>query len=250
MLTRILRLLLMACLMTGALRAASDPFVGTWKVNPEKSTLTDEMTIEAAGANTFKMTFDPDSIDTIVANGSDQPALSGTTFSITVKGPNRWTVVRKKDGRTLLSADWTLSADGNTLSDAFTQYLPSGMTLFSTPLPDGSTLFLPYVYERTAGTAGFLGTWDSESAKVKRGIELEIQPSEGDSLSFKRSDEENTAIAGRRVDERHLEINYKSNGKITGTRQVELSTDLGTLTITERLAGQHRPKSVLVFDRQ
>ncbi len=272
MLNRVSQLLLMACLITGTLWAAGDPFVGTWKVNPGKSTLTDEMTVEAAGANRYKLTFEPGLVDTIVADGSDQPALSGTTFSITVKKPNNWTVVRKKDGRILLSADWTLSADGRTLNDAFTQYLPSGTTLFSQPLPDGSTLFLPYVYERTAGDSGFLGTWDSESAKVKAGMELQIQAYEGAGLSFKRSDEEmvkkitfdgndhpdldpkggdkGTTYSGRRMDERSLEITYKSKGKLTGTLQVELSTDLKTLTMTERLVGQRRPKSILVFDRE
>jgi hypothetical protein len=250
MLNRVLRFLLVACVIPGALRAASDPFVGKWKVNPAKSTLIDEMTVELAGDNRYKLTFEPGLVDTIVADGSDQPALGGTTFSITVKGPGHWMVVRKKDGTKLLSAEWTLSADGKRLIDAFTQYLPSGTTLFSTPLPDDSTLFLPYVYERTAGTSGFVGTWDSDSAKVKKGIELDIQPDQGDGLSFKRSDEDTTAYLGRRVDERRLEIAYKVNGKITSTREVELSTDLRTLTITERPAGQHRPKSVLVFERE
>jgi hypothetical protein len=175
-------------------------------------------------------------------------------------------------GRTLLRAHWTLSKDGKTLNDAFTQYLPDGTTLFSQPLPNGSTLFLPYVYERTAGNSGFPGTWDSESAKVKTGIELQVQPYEGDGLSFKRSDEQvvkrikldgndypdldpnggdkGTAYSGRRVNEYSLEITYKSKGKITATRRIELSTDLKTLTMTEPLAGQSRPKSILVFDRE
>lgn len=34
----------------------------------------------------------------------------------------------------------TLSQDGKTLNDAFTQYLPDGMTLFSQPLPNGSSV--------------------------------------------------------------------------------------------------------------
>ena len=265
-------LLLVACVSTSSVWAANDPFVGKWKVNPSKSTLIDEMKIEAVGANKYIFTFGPGQVDTIVADGSDQPALSGTTLSITVKGPNSWEVVRKMKGRTLLRAHWTLSEDGKTLNDAFTQYLPDGTTLFSQPLPDGSTLFLPYVYERTAGNSGFLGTWDSESAKVKTGIELQVQPYEGDGLSFKRSDEEmvkrikldgndypdldpkgrdkGTAYSGRRVNERSLEITYKSKGKITGTWQIELSTDLKTLTMTDRQVGQSRPKSILVFDRE
>jgi hypothetical protein len=230
------------------------------------------MKVEAVGANKYTFTFGPGQVDTIVADGSDQPALQGTTLSVTVQGPNKWKVVRKMKGRTLLTAYWTLSEDGKTLNDAYTQYLPDGTTLFSQPLPDGSTLFLPYVYERTAGNSGFPGTWDSESAKVTAGIELQIQPYEGDGLSFKRSDEQmakrikfdgndypdldpnggdkGTAYSGRRVNERSLEITEKFKGTITGTRQIELSRDLKTLTVTVRLVGQSRPQSILAYDRE
>jgi hypothetical protein len=271
MLSRIFQLLLFVCLASLSW-AANDPFVGKWKVDPSKSKLNDEMKVEVAGANRYAITFGPGQVDTVVANGSDQPALSGTTLSITVKGPNSWEVVRKMKGRMLLKADWTLSEDGKTLNDAFTQYLPDGMTLFSQPLPNGSTLVLPYAYERAAGNSGFLGTWDSESAKVRTGIELTVLPYEGDGLSFKRSDEEmlkkikldgidypdpdpsrvnkGAAYSGRRVNARSLEITYKSEGKITGTAQIELSPDLKTLTVKESLVGQSRPKSILVFVRE
>lgn len=271
MLNRIFQLLLVTCLAMGTSSAANDPFVGKWKVNLSKSKLNDEMKVEAAGANRYAITFGPGQVDTVVADGSDQPALRGTTLSITVKGPNTWEIIRKMKGRPLLTAYWTLSEAGKTLNDAFTQYLPDGTTLFLQPLPNGSTLFLPYVYERTAGNSGFLGTWDSESAKVTKGIELQIQPYEGDGLSFKRSDEEmvkrikvdgndypdldpnggdkGTAYSGRRVNERSLEITEKFKGKITGTRQIELSRDLKTLTVTVSLVGQSRPQSIFVYDR-
>jgi hypothetical protein len=271
MLSRIFQLPLFAALVTGTLLPPNDPFVGKWKVNPSKSKLYDELKVEAAGANRYVLTFGPGQVDTIAADGSDQPALSGTTLSITVKGPNRWEVIRKLKGRTLLKAYWTLSEDGKTLDDAFTQYLPDGITLFSQPLPNGSTLFMPYVYDRTAGNSGFLGTWDSESAKVTARLELQIEPYEGDGLSFSSSDPTlakkmkfdgndypdldpngatGSASSGRRVNERSLEITDKLKGKITGTRQIELSTDLKTLTMTVRLVGQNRPKSILVFDRE
>src|SRR5260370_2470447 len=110
------------CLAIGTLWAANDPFVGKWKVNPSKSKLYDEMEVEAVGANKCTFTFGPGQVDTIVADGSDQPALQGTTLSVTVEGPNKWKVVRKMKGRTLLTAQWTLSEDGKTLNDAFTQY--------------------------------------------------------------------------------------------------------------------------------
>jgi hypothetical protein len=273
MLSRTLRLLLVACLVTSSAWAVSDPFVGKWKVNPSKSKLNDEMKVEVAGPNKYTFTFAPDAVDTVAADGSDQPAMSGTTLSVTVKGPNNWVVVRKMKGRTLLTGYWTLSEDGKTLNDALTQYLPDGTTLFSQSLPDGSTLFLPYVYERTAGNSGFPGTWDSESAKVTAGIELQIQPYESGGLSFNGPDVEMTkmtkkikfdgndypdldpnadsgsASSGRRVNERSLEITDKIKGKITDTRQIELSADLKTLTMTV-LVGQNRPKMILVFDRE
>jgi hypothetical protein len=271
-LNRTLQLLLAGCLMTGTLRAADNPFVGKWRVDPSKSVLNDEMKVELAGANRYTLTFGPGQTDTVVIDGGDQPALSGTTLSITSKGPDSWEVTRKMKGRTLLTALWTLSKDGKSLGDAFTQYLPDGMTLLSQPLPNGSTLFLPYVYERTAGHSGFAGTWDSESAKIRAGIELQIEPYEDDGLSFNRSDEEvakkikldgndhpnldprgrnmGSAYSGRRVNERSLEITEKFQGKVTGTRQIGLSADLKTLTVTVRLAGQDRPQSLLVYNRE
>ena len=261
MLSRTFRLLLVACLVTSAVWAASDPFVGKWKVNPSKSKLNDEMKVEVAGANRYAITFAPGLVDTVVADGSDQPGLGGTTLSVTVKGPNSWVVVRKMKGLTLLTGIWTLSEDGKTLNDAYTEYAPDGST----------SLFLPYVYDRTAGSSGFTGTWDSDSEKVKAGIELQIEPYEGDGLSFNGPHADMTknmkfdgndypdldpdadkgsASSGRRVNERSLEITDKFKGKITGTRQIELSADLKTLTMTVHLEGQNRPKSILVFDRE
>jgi hypothetical protein len=269
---RNLQWLIVGCLMTGTLWAADNPFVGKWKVDPPKSKLYDEMKVEFAGSNRYAITFGPGQVDTVVADGSDQPALSGTTLSITVKGTNSWEVIRKLNGRTLLTADWTLSEDGKALNDAFTQYLPDGTTLFSQPLPNNSTLFLPYVYQRTGGNSGFLGTWDSESAKVNARVELQIQPYESDGLSLKRSDEDmattikldgkdysdsalnggdkGTVVSSRRVNELSLEVTEKSKGNITVTRQIELSRDLKTLTVTVGAVGQSKPQSILVYRRE
>jgi hypothetical protein len=52
------------------------------------------------------------------------------------------------------------------------------------------------------------------------------------------------------MNEHSLAITDNVKGKTTGTRQIELSTDLKTLTMTVRLVGQRRPKSILVFDRE
>src|SRR6201998_1064096 len=98
-------------MVTSSVWAANDPFVGKWKANPSKSKLNDEMKVEAAGANKYTFTFGPGQVDTVLADGTDQPGMSGTTLSVTVKGPNNWEVVRKIKDRMLLKAEWTLSED-------------------------------------------------------------------------------------------------------------------------------------------
>jgi hypothetical protein len=260
MLNRTLQSLLVASLIAGAAWAANDPFVGKWKVNPAKTKLTDEMKVEATGTNKYTITFAPGAVDTIVADGSDQPALSGTTLSITVKGPNNWTVVRKKDGRMLLTADWTLSADGKTLTDEFTGIQP-----------DGSKMSVHYVYLRTAGSSGFAGTWDSESAQVESVMELQIQLYEGNGLSIYGPEGQTTrnikfdgndypdlgknlppgvTSSGRRINERSLEITRKFKNKIIDIQQFEISQDLKTLTLSVRLPGESKPGNIFVFDRE
>jgi hypothetical protein len=260
MLKRVSQLLLVAGLIAGTLWAANDPFVGKWKVNPGKSKMTDQMKLEAAGANKYVITFQPGAVDTIVVDGTDQPALSGTTLSITAKGPNNWTVVRKKGGRMLLSADWTLSADGKTLTDEFTGYES-----------DGSKSTVVFVYQRTAGSSSFAGTWDSDNAKPDPAMALRIQSYEADGLSiygpegqitrslkFDGNDYPDTGpdlppgvtSSGRRVNERSLEITRKYKGRLIDTSQFELSADLKTLTLSIILAGENKPRNIYVFDRE
>lgn len=248
MLTRSLPSLTVVCLTIGTLWAANDPFVGKWKVNPAKSKITDEMKVEAVGENKYAFSFAPGAVDTIVADGTDQPTPDGTTLSVTVEGPNNWKVVRKKkDGRKIISAIWTLSADGKTLVDDFTQYPP-----------DGSPITVHLTYRRGAGSSGFPGTWDSVSSGLDSsiaGIELAIQPYEGDGLSLVSpivGGTQNIKFDGkdsRRVNQRSLELTNKSQGKIRVT-EFELSEDLKTLTISVRLVGEKELGTTLVFDRE
>lgn len=173
MVKRTFQSLLLACLVTGALRAGNDPFVGKWKLNPSKSTLTDEMKVKAVGPNKYAFDFGGGNPMTVVADGTQQPTNFGTTMSVAFEGPNTWKFVGKKDGRIGSSATWRLSEDGKTLSDAYTVYQPNG-----------STLRLDYVYKRTTSGSGFVGTWESTSEKVNSVFEYQIQPYEDDGLSF------------------------------------------------------------------
>lgn len=67
-----------------------------------------------------------DNVETVTADGTDQPALFGTTLSVTVEAPDSWKVVRKTNGRTEIIGLWKLSDDGNALTDSFTGYHANG----------------------------------------------------------------------------------------------------------------------------
>jgi hypothetical protein len=256
---RPLRPFLLALLFTGSLWAATDPFAGTWKLNPAKSKLTDQMKVDADGPNTYTFHLSATNPETIVADGTDRPGIFGTTLAVTVLGPNQWRVVRKRDGRTLISAIWDLSSDGNTLTDHFTGYRA-----------DGSTSNLLYVYARTDGTSGFAGTWESTTEQVNSVYEIQVQPFDDNGLSFMTPAQKMTksikfdgkdyaaqgpnlpagyATSGRRLSDRALELTDKIDGKLLDTQQVEVTQGGETLTITTQIPGQTKP-NIQVFDRQ
>ena len=248
--------LAIVCLATGTLWAVDDPFLGKWKVNPAKSVLMDEMKVTSLGGNKYSFDFGGGPPETIVADGTDQPGNSGTTMSTTIVSPNEWRGVRKKDGKVQIRAIWTLSKDGNTLHDDFTYFAD-----------DGKASHLVYVYERRGtGGSGFAGDWVSRSGKVDSEIGLEIQTYGSDGLSFSspglglalkvKLDGNDAASAGpdappastfsgRRVNQHSVELTNKAQ-----TIQYEVSTDLKTLTMSVRPAGESELKNILVFERE
>lgn len=257
MVKRTFQLVLLACLVTATVSAATDSFVGDWKLNPSKSKLIDKMKVESLGGKKYAFDFGGGP-ERVVVDGTDQPAVYGTKLCVAVVGPDSWKVVRKKDGRMMLTATWKLSQDENTLSDNYTEFGPNGVP---------STV--NYMYKRTAAGQGFAGTWESPMP-IDSAFVLRIRPFEENGLSFVNSSEETTrnvrldgkdypnvgrhvaegsTISARRVDAHTLEITEKSKGKITQTEQIELSSDLKTLTRTVRPVGQHEP-NIFLFERQ
>lgn len=260
LLKRSCRSLLVASLISCSLWAADNPFVGTWKLNGAKSRLPDEMKVKKVDTNKYAFAFEGGNYaETIVADGTDQPGVFGTTFSVTVEGPNSWKVVRKTNGKILITANWKLSEDDKTLDDDFTILQPNG-----------SEFNVYYVYKRTAGGPGFDGTWESTSERVNSVFEVQIQPYESDGLIF-TSPSEGTVkklnfdgkdyayerpnvkakftSSMRRVDANTVEVTDKVNGQLAETQEIKLSPDHKTLTMTTQQGGQSKPE-IRVFDRE
>lgn len=255
---RALPLLIVASLVAGAAWAAESPFIGEWKLDPSKSRLPDEMKVESAGGTKYAFDFGGGA-ETIRVDGSDQPGYGGTLLSVKAEAPDTWTVERKKDGQFQLKATWKLSKDGSTLTDYF-----RGFGL------DGSILSMDYVYRRTGGGAGFVGDWQSIKETMNSPFSMQVKAFEGDGLSFITPSQQTTknakfdgedhpkegrnadpdaSSAGRRVDERTLVITDKAAGKVSVTREIRLSANLNTLTMTLRVAGRDKP-NVMVFERK
>jgi hypothetical protein len=113
--------------------------------------------------------------ETIVVDGTDQPTVlyGGGTLSVAIEG-DTWKVVRKSNGRTIISAIWSVSRDGSTLTDHYTGFNAAG-----------SAYNLIYTYQRKSAGSGFAGTWVSTSAEaVGFVLGLQVRPFEEDGLSI------------------------------------------------------------------
>ncbi|HLZ10518.1 MAG TPA: hypothetical protein VKT80_18170, partial [Chloroflexota bacterium] len=232
MFKRILVILPAVFLATSMALAAENLFIGEWKLDPSKTRLPDEMKVQSEGGNKYAFDFGG-TAEKIVVDGSDQPGVGGTLLSVKAEAPDTWIVERKKDGRLLLRATWKLSKDGHTLTDYFRQFAP-----------DGSTVSIDYVYQRTGGGSGFAADWQSIKETMNSPYLIQVKEFEGDGLSFMNPSaqrtknlkfdgkdypnlgptSDGTATASiRRVDERNLVITDKASGTVVATEELGLS---------------------------
>jgi hypothetical protein len=192
----------------------------------------------------------------IRVDGSEQPGLGGTLLSVKPVAPDHWIVRRTQDAKLQIEATWTLSKDGATLTDHF-----RGLQ------PDGSPLSIDYVYRRKAPGSGFAADWLSVRDTINSPLTMKVKALDGDGLAFitpslrttrdvrpdgkdylREGAPAGTSSSARQIDERTLMITDKAGGTVVDTREIALSADRKTLTITLRISGRERP-NVLVFER-
>lgn len=244
-------------LATGMAWAADSPFIGKWKLDSSRSRMPDEMKVQSLGGNKYAFDFGGGT-ETIVADGTDQPAYGGTLLSVKSGAPDTWIVERKKDGHLLLRATWKLAKDGRTLTDYYREFEQ-----------DGSTVSMDYVYQNANDGSGFAADWQSIKETVNSPFLIEVKDFGGDGLSFINPMEHRTknvkfdgkdypnegpggdhgaTSSIRLVDERNLVMTDKSDGKVRGTEEIGLSADGKTLTMTVHMAGRDKT-NVMVFER-
>lgn len=250
--------LALACLFASTLSASEDPFCGKWKLNMEKSQFAgDQVKIQDLGVNKYKWTVGNVS-DTITYDGTDQPVHFGRTISMAAEGTNSWKMVIKKEGRVLSSMTHTISDDGKTQTIKGTE-----------TKPDGTTSDFNAVWKKVAGGSGWGGTWEETDVKFSSADEWDIEPYDGDGLTFNTPAYQDTLSmkfdgrdyeekgpnvahgsmsSGKRVNAQTLEVTDKVKGEVMDHTEYKVSPDGKTLTLTIHETGQ--PKALtIVYDK-
>ncbi len=129
--------------------AADNPFAGTWKLDPAKSSYAG-FTIAYSKLDNGSYHFSPDGgpgFD-IGFEGKEYNLGGGYTISQTMVGDNGWDSVWKLNGKVTSNDHGQISADGKTLT-----------IVMKSVRPDGSTVIDENIYTRLSGTSGPAGEW-------------------------------------------------------------------------------------------
>jgi len=239
--------LLIAGILTSAnLFAASDPFVGTWIYNAQKSpkpTIT--YGIKDLGADRYALTGSTGETTEIKADGVSIKSPSGATVSFKKVDDHNWEMVRYDPDKTVRT--YTVSADDKTLTlhDVYT-------------IATGAQGETTTTYARRSPGHSIFGEWQSVSMVEKsasEGIKMIIEPFETDGLRFSvpaykhlaemkfdgkvyadsgPGDTDSSSTSGKRINPSLLQLEGQRNGKPDDTEEFKVSEDGKTLTIVSR----------------
>ena len=240
------RLLLAFILTSTALAATSDPFVGTWIYNPQKSpkpTIT--YGIKDLGGDKYALTGSTGQTTEIKADGVSIKSPSGATVSFKKLDDHTWQMDRT--GGATMVRTFTVSADDKALilHDIFTA-------------PDGGKEETTTTYSRTSPGKSIFGEWKSISMEEKtsgKPAEFVVQPYGKDGLTFiSESDRHRTDMnfdgkqyfetgpdgktgdssSGKRVSANVIQMESQSKGTPEDNEEFKVSDDGKTLTLTSK----------------
>jgi hypothetical protein len=252
-----LRSLVVVTVLAGIAQAAADPaFVGRWKFNAAKSTLTgDTATIENApdgmmqfNSQGFQYKFKLD--------GKEYPMPDGGTTAWTETSADVWDVTNRMKGKVVSS--YHLVRKGDMLDI-------TGKVL----KPDGSSAQFSSVYKRISGGPGMTGRWRSTEVKPPANV-LEIAAAGPDGVTIKddtgpmftsQFDGKDSPALGRmagskytgafkKVDVSSFELTVKLDGKPMYVEVYTVAPDGKTLTLAGSPVNAKDEPYKLVFDRQ
>jgi len=153
---------------------AENPFVGTWKLNQQKSHLTGStLKFSSAGNGMLRETVAEGSY-TFKTDGKSYPALFGDTENWEALSGHSWKVAIHGQGGYTYTETLNISDDGKSLTS----------TVEGTN-PDGSAIHDTTVFTRIAGGKGLVGTWKSTAVKRSSDRTLEFAANGNDGITWK-----------------------------------------------------------------
>jgi len=241
------------------LLADENPFVGTGKLNPEKSKFTGStITFEQLPSGEWKSTSAGMSYSFRI-DGKEHQGLFDRKVTWNQAGERAWESTVKAGGRTIVAQRFEISPDNKTMA-----------VTSSGTRPDGGKFEDVSTYSRRSGSTGLAGNWKSDKVEMSSPTVVEIK-SHGPNgitmmlpaykasvnLTFDGAEtrpEGPTVPAGltfsaKKLDERTFEFTEKHDGKPIYKMTFKVSEDGKTITETGKPAGVDEP-FIAVYDRQ
>lgn len=225
--------LIVALLGCRSVWGADDPFVGTWKLDGDKSQLPGfHQEIKDLGNNNYEIV-NGNIRATIVADGAEHPTTYGSAESLKIDGPDKWTATinHKLQGQQVQT--FTLAGNGKELN------LES-----KGRRPDGSSYIENTTFTRVGSGSGIPGKWEKRIRRIIKpfgadGLSI-VTPEQNSRLDVKFGGKDypdegprmppGSMYSAQRLDAHTIQIAFKRGGKVTGTYELKVSEDGRTLT--------------------
>lgn len=153
---------------------AESPFVGTWKLNQEKSHLAGSTLKFSPAANGMLRETIAEGSFTFKTDGQNYPSLFGDTESWEKLSGHSWKATIHGNGGYTYTETLNISDDGKKLT-----------TVFEGTDPDGSAFHEETVYTRIAGSKGLMGEWKSTVVKASKDRMMEFADNGDNGLIWK-----------------------------------------------------------------
>jgi hypothetical protein len=233
-------LLITGCLTMLATPAASiaqTSFNGTWKVD-FNSALPKKVNVWLLQNGTYKCTSCSPIVE-VRADGKDQPVKGQSYDTISVKIVDTRTVeeIEKKNGQVVSDEKFTVSDDGNTVTDQFGNW----------------KLIMSRVEKAPTGAHELSGSWQPLKMESMSDKELLVTYKlEGESFSMSRptgesysakldgadapykGDSDTNSVALNRIDKNTIEETAKLNGKVISVTRLTVAPDGRSITVSVR----------------
>lgn len=243
-----MKILALAGLLFGLLPPAAtvqDSFDGTWKIEVSTVPLPTKPTVWLLQGGVYQCMSCLPTIE-VHADGQDQHVTGQPYDTISVKIMDDHTVeeIEKKNGKTVSAEEFTVSRDGNTVTDDY----PSGSD--PNALPVITKVVMTRITKGPAGSHAISGSWQiSKIENVPDEALLFTFKVEGDSLRFSRpagqsytarldgtdalvkGDPDSNGVSVKRINENTIEETDKRDGKVLSISRMTVAPDGKTMTI-------------------